>query len=92
MKKEIVERLLKAKHINFDEALELMDKDTMLQPYIAPQHPQPYIAPQHPHPYIYPNWPYPNIICSGQSPLNIAHGNHYQPNSPFTYTNQHERL
>lgn len=56
MKKQIVEHLLKAEQITFDEALELMDREQVAQPYIV----QPYIAP---HPYTYPSWPYPNITC-----------------------------
>ncbi len=85
MKKEIVARLLKAEHITFDEALELMDK----QGAVIQQPLQPYSPPINPYqgtgsPYW---WQFPTITCSGltvgENVLPLTLGNTYRADSPF---------
>lgn len=60
MKKDIVERLLNEKHINFDEALELMDAETqtiVIQPntWTAPDW---QLMPYQPYVPQVPNYPW----------------------------------
>lgn len=61
MKKQIVERLLKDGHINFDEALELMDKQEMQTVIVREWQPLPYVQPQYPN--LNPWWVHPQITC-----------------------------
>lgn len=72
MKKEIVARLLKAEHITFDEALELMatEKEAVSYPWIYPNYPTyPYYFQ---NPVTNPPFTYTSGYCETVSPLTSA--------------------